>query len=190
MNYALVYIGPVSNNIMAAINEVDCREIISLLEADTREGMTRMADLLHTYQQKYAPQRDPIVFRADTKLVFQVLKKGIADQKDKAEFITFVANIDFVLEKIDTVDLKNPDQEFSDNCSNAMDYLNQKNKEMDGLTNSTQKVLSNLDVLMDTLKLKIRLDSLKESIKIDPAGDYLTEILYIQTTMDSLTLMA
>ena len=69
------------------------------------------------------------------------------DQKDKKEFLEFVDNINFVLQKIDTVDLLDPDDEFSNNCTNAISFINKKNEDMKGLTNSMKQLSFKLEGL-------------------------------------------
>ena len=155
--------------------EENCNKVISIMEIDECNGMEMMMDLLNSYQEKYKIKKEicqkafNLSFRKDTKLIYQVIHIGLAsekmveemekefddnevDQKEKKEFLEFVDNINFVLQKIDTVDLLDPDDEFSSNCTNAMSFLNKKNEDMKGLTESMKKLTLQLEGLDNALK--------------------------------------
>ena len=157
---------------MTMFTEENCNKVISILEDDESEGMEMMMVLLNSYQEKYKIKNTEIFeeyFRKDTKLIFQVLHSGLAnekmvqemenefddsevDQKEKKEFLEFVDNINFVLQKIDTVDLHDPDDEFSSNCTHAISFINKKNEDMKGLTESMKKLTLKLECLGNALK--------------------------------------
>lgn len=152
--------------------EENCNKVISIMENDESKGMEMMMNLMNSYQEKYKIKKEELfekAFRKDTKLIFQVLHNVLGsekmvqemekefdddelDQKDKKEFLEFVDNINFVLQKIDTVDLLDPDDEFSSNCTNAMSFLNKKNEDMKGLTESMKKLTLQLEGLGNALK--------------------------------------
>ena len=57
--------------------------------------------------------------------------------------------------EIDTVDLKNPDVEFTYKCNSATEYLKQKNTDMASLNDEMKKMsitLGNLSTLLDNLR--------------------------------------
>ena len=157
---------------MLMFTEENCNKVITIMESDECKGMEMMMDLLNSYQEKYTiknKERFEEYFRKDTKLIFQVIHSGLAsekivqemenefdndeiDKKDKKEFLEFVDNINFVLQKIDTIDLLDPDDEFSSNCGSAMSFLNKKNEDMKGLTESMKKLNFTLNGLENALK--------------------------------------
>lgn len=157
---------------MTMFTEENCNKVISILEDDESEGMEMMMVLLNSYQEKYKIKNTEIFeeyFRKDTKLIFQVLHSGLAnekmvqemenefddsevDQKEKKEFLEFVDNINFVLQKIDTVDLLDPDDDFTSNCTHAISFINKKNEDMKGLTESMKKLTLKLECLDNALK--------------------------------------
>ena len=152
--------------------EANCKKVIDLMESDEGTGMKMMMDLLNSYQTKYKIKKEEIFdknFRKDTKLIFEILRNGLAsdkmikemdeeftdseiDKKEKKEYMNFTENINFVLQKIDTVDLLDPDDEFSSNCTNAISFINKKNEDMKGLTNSMKQLSFKLEGLDYALK--------------------------------------
>jgi len=143
-----------------------CKVVNNLFnKGDEMDGMQMLHNLFILYQTKY--EIKPTIheiefeteFRNDTKVIFKTLHNCVAsdecmkfmetefddnneaDQKDKKKFLNFIDNINFILQKIDTVDLHNPDEDFHTNCRNAMSYFNQKNTDMKELTNK-MKILS------------------------------------------------
>jgi hypothetical protein len=130
--------------------EANCKKVIDLMEKDEGTCVKMMMDLLNSYQTKYKIKKEEIFdknFRKDTKLIFEILRNGLAsdklikkideeftdsekDKKEKEEYMNFTENINFVLQKIDTLDLRNPDDDFSSNCTQAMSFINKKNEEM------------------------------------------------------------
>jgi len=152
--------------------EQNCQQVIDTFKENEREGMKMMQELLSIYQKKYENKNEEIFekdFRNDTKLIFQVTQKTMAneellkdledefdenderDMKDKIEYLNFISNIDYVLQLIDTVDLQNPDAEFTYSCNSAIKFLNQKNAEMDSLNETMNKLGNTLDNLTNTL---------------------------------------
>jgi hypothetical protein len=87
-------------------------------------------------------------------------EKFEVDRKDKKEYMDFVGNIRVVIQKIDTVDLLNPDEEYTTNCENAMSYLNQKQQEMRGLTDTMKKLTHTLELVADAFTPVPTLESL------------------------------
>jgi len=155
------------------MNEHNCKIVIDLFYSDQeKEAMEMMMKLLDSYKQKYDIKDEELFekdFRKDTKLIFHVLHNGLAsekmvkeleeefddseaDRKDKKEYMDFVDNIHFVLQKIDTVDLRNPDDEFTNHCSNAMSFLYQKQQDMVGLTNTMKELTFRLEKIEDAFK--------------------------------------
>jgi len=156
---------------MIMFTEENCKMVIDLMDNDEQKGMEMMMDLLISYQTKYEIKKEEIFdkyFRQDTKLIFQVLHTGLAsdkmikelneeftdsevDKKDKEEYMNFTENIKFVLQKIDMVDLRNPDDEFSSNCSQAISFVNKKNEDMKGLSDTMKKLSFALEGLENAL---------------------------------------
>jgi hypothetical protein len=151
--------------------EDNCNVVLGLFDnGDEMNGMAMLYNLLTSYHEKYKIIPDvyettfDIEFRNDTTLIFEVFYKSLtndkvvkemdddfdendeADQKDKTEFMNFVDNVAFVLQKIATVDLQKPNVEFSTNCGNAIAYLIQKQKDMIKLTNTMQKLSHTLEL--------------------------------------------
>ena len=157
---------------MIMFTEENCNKVISIIEDDESEGIEMIMVLFNSYQEKYKIKNKEIFeeyFRKDTKLIFQVLHSGLAsekmvqemenefddsevDQKEKKEFLEFVDNINFVLQKIDTVDLLDPDDDFTSNCTHAISFINKKNEDMKGLTESMKKLTLKLECLDNALK--------------------------------------
>jgi len=163
--------------------EDNCKAVMALFDNDDQEqaGMEMLMTLIHSYQQKYDmnnKENNINDFRNDTKLLFNVFHNGIAsdkmikdleeefdekfevDRKDKKEYMDFVGNIRVVIQKIDTVDLLNPDEEYTTNCENAMSYLNQKQQEMRGLTDTMKKLTHTLELVADAFTPVPTLESL------------------------------
>ena len=155
------------------MNEHNCQIVLELFEKDQElEAMEMLMNLLDSYKQKYDMKDEETFekdFRNDTKLIFNVIHSGIAnekmvkeleeefddsedDRKDKKEYMDFVDNIHFVLQKIDTVDLRNPDDEFTNHCSKAMSFLYQKQQDMVGLTNTMKELTFRLEKIGDAFK--------------------------------------
>jgi len=152
--------------------EQNCQLVIDTFEENEREGMKRVEELLSIYLKKYKNKDEEMIekyFRNDTKQIFQVFKKTMAneellkdledefdendeqDMKDKEEYCNFVSNIDYVLQLIDTVDLQNPDGEFTYCCNSAIEFLNKKNADMGSLNETMKKVGNTLDNLTNAL---------------------------------------
>ena len=164
------------------ITESSCQQVIDTFVKNDREGIKMMEELLGSYQKKYEIKDEETInkyFRNDTKLIFQVTQKTMAsediikeleeefdenneiDMKDKEEYLNFVENINYVLRNIDEVNLKNPDAEFTESCTSAIRYLNQKNGEMNSLNKS-------MNQLGDTLvNLTHTLDHLVNNVKVE-----------------------
>tara|TARA_B110000467_G_C18118755_1_gene366656 strand:+ start:143 stop:625 length:483 start_codon:yes stop_codon:yes gene_type:complete len=154
--------------------EANCNKVIDLMENDEGEGMEMMMDLLNSYRTKYKIKTEALLakdFRKDTKLIFEILRNGLAsdkmikemdeeftdseiDKKEKEEYMNFTENINFVVQKIDTVDLRNPDDEFSSNCTQAMSFINKKNEEM----NEFKDTMKEFNATMK--KITVTIDSL------------------------------
>ena len=154
--------------------EANCKKVIDLMKNDDKNSMKMMMDLLNSYQTKYKIKKEEMFdknFRKDTKLIFEILRNGLAsdkmikemdeeftdneiDKKEWKEYMNFTENINFVVQKIDTVDLRNPDDEFSSNCTQAMLFIHKKNEDMKEFNGTLKK-------LNDTMKkLTFTLDSL------------------------------
>ena len=155
------------------LSEHNCQLAIDSFEENEREGMKRVEELLSIYLKKYKNKDEEMIekyFVRIQKLIFQLFQKTMAneellkelenefdenderDMKDKIEYCNFVSNIDYVLQLIDTVDLQNPDAEFTYSCNSAIAFLNQKNADMDSLNETMNKLGNTLDHLKDTLK--------------------------------------
>jgi hypothetical protein len=151
--------------------EQNCQLVIDTFEENEREGMKRVDNLLSMYLTKYKIKDKEMIekyFRKDTKQIFQVIQKTMAneellkgledefdenderDMKDKIEYLNFVSNIDYVLQLIDTVDLQNPDAEYTYSCNSAIEFLNQKKTDMDSLNETMNKLGNTLDNLTNT----------------------------------------
>jgi len=164
-------------------NKENCLLVIESFEKnDDINGIKMFTDVLNSYHQKYeirdvdAFEKD---FRDDTKLMFQVFKGTFAseqmiedfskelntnneqDQKELKEFLEVVANITFILAKIDTVDLLHPDEKFTYNCKNAISYFYKKMEEANGLNNTMKNLSHTLNSLIDILP------NMMDDIKID-----------------------
>ena len=154
--------------------EANCKKVIDLMKNDDKNSMKMMMDLLNSYQTKYKIKKEEMFdknFRKDTKLIFEILRNGLAsdkmikemdeeftdneiDKKEWKEYMNFTENINFVVQKIDTVHLRNPDDEFSSNCTQAMLFIHKKNEDMKEFNGTLKK-------LNDTMKkLTFTLDSL------------------------------
>jgi hypothetical protein len=151
--------------------EDNCNAVKDLFDNDKeKDGMKMLMTLINSYQQKYdLNNKENIIndFRNDTKLIFNVFYNSIAsekmikdleeelddryevDRKDKKEYMDFVGNINVVLQKIDTVDLLNPDTEYTTNCKNAMSYINQKQHDMIGLRETMSKLIKQLESVVE-----------------------------------------
>jgi hypothetical protein len=162
-------------NTMTDIQE-QCTNVMTLFEKNESEGMKMLFDVMNSYQKKYETKDEELFtqyFRKDTKYVFQVVQKKMAnedifkemenefdendetDRKDKEEYLNFISNIDYILQFIDTVDLKNPNDEFTYKCNSATEYLKQKNTDMASLNDEMKKMsntLGNLSTLLDNLR--------------------------------------
>jgi len=158
-------------NTMTDIQE-QCANTMTLFEKNESEGMKMLYELMNSYQRKYETKDEELMmqyFRNDTKCIFQVIQKTLAnedllkemenefdendemDRKDKEEYVNFISNIDYILQHIDTADLLNPDDEFSSNCTNAMSFLQQKNADMASLNETMKKLGNTLDNLSTVL---------------------------------------
>ncbi len=153
------------------LTDENCKIAIHLIDSDERKGMVMMMNLLNLYQTKYEIKNEEICnkdFRKDTKLIFQLFRNCIAsdnmikemfeeyddsevDKIEKEEYWQFTENIKFVLQQIDTVDLLNPDDEFTSNCNNAITFLTKKDEDMKGLTNTMKKLSFTLEGLGNAL---------------------------------------
>lgn len=162
-------------NTMTDIQE-QCTNVMTLFEKNESEGMKMLFDVMNSYQKKYETKDEELFtqhFRKDTKYVFQVVQEKLAnedlfkemenefdendemDRKDKEEYLNFISNIDYILLFIDTVDLKNPNDEFTYKCNSATEYLKQKNTDMASLNDEMKKMsntLGNLSTLLDNLR--------------------------------------
>ena len=155
------------------MNEHNCQIVLELFEKDQElEAMEMLMKLLDSYKQKYDMKDEETFekdFRNDTKLIFNVIHSGIAnekmvkelkeefddseaDRKDKKEYLEFVDNIHFVLQKIDTIDLRNPDEDFTYHCSKAMSFLHQKQEDAVGLKNTMKTLTFTLERIEDIFK--------------------------------------
>ena len=155
------------------MNEDNCKIVIDLFDRDQeKEAMEMMMKLLDSYKQKYDIKDEELFekdFRKDTKLIFNVFHNGIAsekmvkeleeefddsetDRKDKKEYMDFVDSIHFVLQKIDSVDLRSPDDEFTNHCSNAMSFLYQKQQDHIGLIKTMKELRFRLEKIEDIFK--------------------------------------
>ena len=67
------------------------------------------------------------------------------------QYLTFCDNVQYVTEHIDTVNLFEPDEEFSSNCSNAISYLNQKHNERNDLSKTFDSLKTTLNNLTNAL---------------------------------------
>ena len=163
-------------------NAESCRLVIDSFENDDDiNGMRMFSDVLNSYQQKYEIKDVDTFetdFRNDTKLIFQVFKGTFASDKmieefpkefdndeksqnELKEYLKVVNNITFILEKIDTVDLLHPDDEFTYNCNNAISYFYKKMEEANGLNNSMKNWSHILESLIDIVP------NMKDDIIID-----------------------
>lgn len=155
-------------------------------KGDQMNAMQMMQNLLILYQTKYEINPEILEnsfeteFRNDTKLVFETIHKRFVndecmkyietefddndetDQTDKQEFMNFIDNIVFVLQKVDTVDLVNPNEDFHTNCTNAMLYLNRKNKDMIELTNKMKILSKRVELISEAFtpinQIKLKMD--------------------------------
>lgn len=152
--------------------EQNCQLVIDTFEENEREGMKKVEELLSIYTKKYEIKDEEMIekyFRKDTKLIYQIIQKTIAneellkclddefdenderDMKDKLEYLNFVSNVDYVLQLIDTVDLQNPDVEFTYSCNSAIAFLNQNNADMDSLNELMEELGDKLTNLTNSL---------------------------------------
>ena len=153
--YYLVY--PILYCYKMIFTEDYCNTLIESFNNDETTGEDMFQPLLNSYLNKYDNKVKRIYeiqvdFRNDTKLLFNLIinlankdkilmgafdddfdENNETDVKEKQDYITFCDNVNCVLEQIDTVDLLHPDDDFSNNCSNAISYLNERNNSMNQL---------------------------------------------------------
>ena len=160
--------------------EDNCKAVMACFDNDEeQDAMKMLMTLICSYKSSCDNKENNINdFRNDTKLLFNVFHNGIASEKmikdleeefddkfeidriEKKEYMDFVGNIRFVIQKIDTVDLLNPDEEYTTNCEKTMLYLNQKQQEMIGLTNTMKTLTHTLELVADAFTPVPTLESL------------------------------
>lgn len=157
-------------------NIENCQIIKELFDnEDEQEGMIKVGELLNSYMNEYSKEiknhniTNINKYRTDTKGIFDtlhyifsnetVLKEmsfdadndNEMDMKEKTEYFNFVNNIEYILKHIDTVNIDNPDEEFTTNCSNAINFMNQKNMAIESLSKTMNELSNSLDNLTQSL---------------------------------------
>ena len=157
-------------------NIENCQIIKELFDnEDEQEGMIKVGELLNSYMNEYSKEiknhniTNINKYRTDTKGIFDtlhyifsnetVLKEMSFDAdnddemdiKEKTEYFNFVNNIEYILKNIDTVNIDNPGEEFTINCSNAINFMNKKNTDVESLYKTMNTLSSSLDNLTQSL---------------------------------------
>ena len=74
------------------------------------------------------------------------------DDIETAMYLNFVHSIKFINNNIDTMDLINPSSDFTESIKNSISYMNQKLKDMKGLTETFVKMEDTFVQLENTLR--------------------------------------
>jgi len=154
--------------------EINCKAINKFFEInDEMNGMNLLYATLTLFQNKYKNKPEIIEnsftdgFRNDTKIMFNTILNSLPNEKDvfdeneekneiyikeHTEFIECVDNVKYICQNIDTVDLINSDNEFYTKCNNTILYFNQKNKEMNELTDTMKLLTKKLDLVAEAFR--------------------------------------
>ena len=158
--------------------EINCAAINNFFEInDDINGMTLLYATLTLFQNKYKNKPEIIEsyfadeFRNDTKIIFNTILNSLPNEneekneiyiKEHTEFVECVDNVKYICQNIDTVNLINPDNEFYTKCNNAILYFNQKNREMNELTDTMKLLTKKLDLVAEAFSpiedVKLKLD--------------------------------
>lgn len=125
-------------------------------ENDSLDELFNMLEIyIDEYSNKVCLNEDK--FRHDTKLLFKIVQRMFCDGTLKKEmeeelkersseisvreyedYITFSDNIQYISNNIDTVDINN--KYFSDKCNECVDYLKQKNEDLNSLNETIRSL--------------------------------------------------
>ena len=157
-----------------------CDEIIDLFNNDDDESMNKIITILSEFQEKYnnISTLNEVIFRKDTKKIFNLLLNTIASEKaleemdkvweenfsniqptpdnlkEKLDYLDFTYNVKYVHDNIDNVNLKNPDNHFQNKCNNVINYLKQGENDMQEISNSMKELTNKLKEVHNILTNK------------------------------------
>ena len=178
INYNITYYTIMNTDMYTNMNTniENCQIIKELFDNENeQEGMIKVGELMNSYMNEYSKEikNHNIIninkYRTDTKGIFNtlhyifsnetVLKEMSFDAdndtemdiKEKTEYFNFVNNIEYILKHIDTVNIDNPGEEFTINCSNAINFMNQKNIEAESLKKTMNTLATKLNDVAQTL---------------------------------------
>lgn len=165
---------------MNNITSEECNEIINLFEVDEDRFMNEVQNMLVRYTNKYKninlKDRESL-FRKDTKNIFGLLNntfgstkiiddmnnalKDDDDQEEKEKYINFINNIKYIYEFIDNIDLLNPESDFTNKCSDVIEYLQKTQQDMNELSNTMMDMknqMNELNTLLEAINVKNKTD--------------------------------
>jgi hypothetical protein len=163
------------NDTMGAINNNNEREIVDETYNCLNIYLDKYKHMNANIVSHFTHNDDELkLFRHDTKIMFDIIQKSFASEDlinhvkneveedelyigihdiETAMYLKFVHSIKFINNNIDTVDLINPSSDFVESIKNAISYMNQKQKDMEGLNEALGKMGDTLVRLEDTLRV-------------------------------------
>ena len=140
---------------------------------DEDKSLNMFFEILKMFMEKYKidkiDKNNLYGFRKDGKLVFLLMKKlfdysGLNEDMEKInnsdtisiineanEYKNFIININYIIDNIETTDLLDEENDFSETCKKTICYLNEKNKEMSELNDRIITLNKSIESTIDTL---------------------------------------
>ena len=145
-----------------------CNKIIDLYTSNQNDFEKQFYILLQEFQNNYSSNtkyiEDEDNFRNKSKEIFYILHNTMnfeddtdwdeIEEEDKNTFLKFKEDLNYVYNHIDTVNFKEPHNEYIEKSNNVINYMKKIKENLTDLTNTVNEMnesLKNLDIALNKL---------------------------------------